>query len=96
MCLWAMLLRRHGLSVLSERPLAGTGVTLAVLFNLYWFEAGFLWTRWLYPMSVVFRPLLWLVAALVNLAGWLSERIIPSTLLSFNHLTIARKAATHV
>ena len=92
----AMMMRRHGLEVVSERPLAGTGVTIAVMFNLYWFEAGFLWTKWLYPLSVTLRPLLWLAAAIVNLAGWLFERILPSTLLSFNHLTIARKAATRV
>jgi SAM-dependent methyltransferase len=89
----AALMRRHGLEVVSERPLAGTAVTLAVLFNLYWFEAGFIWTRWLYPIGLVLRPLLWLLAALVNLAGWMFERLIPSTLLSFNHLTIGCRPA---
>jgi SAM-dependent methyltransferase len=89
----ATLMRRAGLEIISERPLAGTGVTLAVLFNLYWFEAGFLWTRWLYPIGVVLRPILWLLAAAVNIAGWAFEHIIPSTLLSFNHLTIGARPA---
>jgi SAM-dependent methyltransferase len=92
----AMLMRRHGLDVVSERPLAGTAVTLAVMFNLYWFEAGFIWTRWLYPFSLVLRPLLWLLAAAVNMAGWIFERVIPSKLLSFNHLTIGRRPAAAV
>jgi SAM-dependent methyltransferase len=87
------LMKRHGLEVVLERPLAGTGVTLAVLFNLYWFEAGFIWTKWLYPIGLVLRPLLWLFAAFVNLSGWLFERLIPSTSLSFNHLTIGYRRA---
>lgn len=62
-----------------------------MLFNLYWFETGFLWTRWLYPVGLVLRPLLWLIAASVNLAGGLFERLLPSAHLSFNHLTIGTR-----
>lgn len=89
----ATLMRRHGLDVISERPLAGTAVTLAVLFNLYWFETGFIWTKWLYPIGLVLRPVLWVVAAIVNLIGGLFERLVPSSHLSFNHLTIGCRPA---
>jgi SAM-dependent methyltransferase len=85
------LMRRHGLTVDFERPLAGTGVTLAIMLNLYWFEIGFLWTKWLYPIGLVLRPLLWCVVMLVNLAGWLFERLLPSNHMSFNHLTVAHR-----
>lgn len=89
----AALMRRHGLSVDSERPLSGTGVTLAILLNLYWFEIGFLWTKWLYLFGLILRPLLWALAAFVNGLGWLFERLLPSTHMSFNHLTVARRVA---
>lgn len=87
----ATLMRRHGLTVDSERPLSGTGVTLAILVNLYWFEIGFLWTKWLYLIGLVLRPLLWVVAAIVNALGWVFERVVPSTHLSFNHLTLGHQ-----
>jgi len=87
----ATLMRRYGLTVEIERPLSGTGVTLAILLNLYWIEIGFLWTKWLYPIGLLLRPLLWLLAAIVNLIGAVFERLLPSAHMSFNHLTIARR-----
>jgi SAM-dependent methyltransferase len=87
----ATLMRRHGLTVDTERPLSGTGVTLAILVNLYWFEIGFLWTKWLYLAGVLLRPLLWCLAAIVNGLGGLFELVLPSTHMSFNHLTVARR-----
>jgi SAM-dependent methyltransferase len=89
----ATLMRRHGLTVELERPLSGTGVTLAILFNLYWMEIGFLWTKWLYPIGLVFRPLLWALAAIVNGLGRICELLLPSSHMSFNHLTIAKRPA---
>jgi SAM-dependent methyltransferase len=89
----ATLMRRHGLEVVRMEPLSGTGITLAILFNLYWFELGFMWTKWLYPLGVVLRPLLLVLAFAVNVAGWVLERVLPSSHMSFNHLTVARRPA---
>lgn len=85
------MLRRHGLSVEQVEPLSGTAVTLAILINIYWFEIGFMWTKWLYPIGVILRPVLWLICLIVNCLGWVFEKILPSNHMSFNHLTIARK-----
>lgn len=87
----ASLMRRNGLKVETVQPLSGSGVTLALLFNLFWFESGFMWTKWLYPFGVVLRPFLLLLCLAVNLLGGVLEMILPSTRMSFNHLTIARK-----
>ena len=90
----ATLMKRHGLEVVRSQPLSGTGVTLAILFNLYWFEMGFMWTKWLYPIGLVLRPLLLLGAFVVNVMGWIFERILPSSHMSFNHLTVGRRPQT--
>jgi hypothetical protein len=87
----AILMKRHGLEVVRSQPLAGTAITLAILFNLYWFEMGFMWTKWLYPIGLVLRPLLLLGAFFVNVAGWIFERVLPSSHMSFNHLTVGRR-----
>lgn len=89
----ATILRRQGLEISQVHPLSGTGLTLAVLFNVFWFDIGFMWTKWLYPFGIVLRPLLLLIVAIVNGLGWSLERALPSRHLSFNHLTIARKPA---
>jgi SAM-dependent methyltransferase len=49
----AEFLKRHDFEIVLVKPLSGTAVTLALLFNLYWFESGFMWTKWLYPLGVV-------------------------------------------
>lgn len=85
------MMKRHGLEIEKVKPLSGTAVTLAMMFNSYWYEIGFIWTRWLYPIGLILRPLLWLLCFAVNLLGRLFEIILPSEHLSFNHLTIARK-----
>jgi SAM-dependent methyltransferase len=93
----ATLMRRHGLVVDSERPLSGTAITLAIMLNLYWFEIGFLWTKWLYVAGLVLRPLLWIAAAIVNGLGWVFERLVPSSHMSFNHLTVGHQpGASHL
>lgn len=86
------LMRRHGLIVDRVVPLSGTAVTLALLANVYWFEIGFLWTKWLYPLGLVLRPFLLLVVAAVNLGGRALEDLLPSDHLAFDHLTLGRKA----
>lgn len=87
----AAIMKRHGLIVDEIRPLSGTGITLAAMLNLYLFDIGFLWTRWMYPIGLVFRPLIWLSCSLINIVGGLLDLVLPSNHLSFNHLTIARK-----
>lgn len=87
----ATLMKANNLEIVKVEPLSGTAVTLALLFNLYWFDLGFMWTKWLYPFSVVLRPLLLLLCFIVNVIGGLFEVILPSKQMSFNHLTIARK-----
>ena len=87
----AVIMERYGLEIEEVRPLSGTGVTIALMVNMFIFEIGFMWTKWLYPIGVVLRPLLWILIALINLCGWLAEKIIPSKQMAFNHLTVARK-----
>ena len=87
----AAIMNRHGLEVEKVLPLSGTAVTLAAMFNLYWYELGFIWTKWLYPIGLVLRPVLWLLCFVVNLLGGIFEKIVPSKHMAFNHLTIARK-----
>jgi SAM-dependent methyltransferase len=87
----AVMMKRHGLTIEKVEPLSGTAITIASMFNLYWFDIGFMWTKWLYPIGLLFRPLLWLLCFAVNILGGLFDKIVPSKHLAFNHLTIARK-----
>jgi len=86
----AAIMKRHGFEVELIEPLSGTAATLALLFNLYWFNIGFIWTKWLYPVGVLLRPLLWLLCFVFNVIGIIFEKIVRSDHLSFNHLTIAK------
>jgi SAM-dependent methyltransferase len=85
------LMIRHGLQVQKIVPLSGTGLTLAIMLNLYWFEMGFMWTKWLYPLGLILRPLLLLLSLTVNVSGWVLERILPSSHMPFNYLTVASR-----
>ena len=85
------IMERHSLTVESVKPLSGTAITMAVMFNMYWYEIGFVWTKWLYPIGLILRPLLLLICFLVNVVGGIFEVLLPSNHMSFNHLTIARK-----
>lgn len=87
----AVIMERHGLEIVEVQPLSGTGITLAMMINLYIFDIGFLWTKWLYPIGLILRPIIWLLIFLVNLTGWIIDKIIPSDHMSFNHLTVAKK-----
>ena len=90
----AAMIKRRGMTVEKVVPLSGTALSLAVMFNLYWNDAGFLWTKWLYPIGVVFRPILWLMCFVVNVAGRVFETLLPDGRLSFGHLTVAKKELT--
>lgn len=87
----ATLMKQKGLEIELVKPLSGTGVTLALLFNLYWFEIGFMWTKWLYPIGVILRPVLLLFCFIINVTGGIFEYVLPSKQMAFNHLTIGRK-----
>ena len=87
----AAIMKRYGLVVEEVRPHSGTGLTIAIMINIYLYDIGFMWTKWLYPIGLVLRPLLWLIVCLVNLGGWVLEKILPSVHMSFGHLTVARK-----
>lgn len=87
----AELMRQNDLKVETVKPLSGTAVTLALLFNIYWFELGFMWTKWLYPIGVVLRPVLLLICFIINVIGGIFEVLLPSRHMSFNHITVARK-----
>jgi SAM-dependent methyltransferase len=88
----AAIMQRHGLTIDKVKPLSGTAVTLAAMINIYWYEIGFMWTKWLYPLGLVLRPALWLICFIVNVLGGIFEFILPSKHLSFNHITIAKKS----
>lgn len=85
----AVILKRYGLDNVRVKPLAGSGITLAVMINFFWYELGFMWTKWLYPFGLILRPLLLILIFVVNMLGWLADKVVPSNHLSFNHLTIA-------
>lgn len=87
----AVIMRRHGIEIEKIEPLSGTGLTVALMFNFYLFDLGFMWTKWMYPIGLVLRPLLWIMICLVNCLGWLMEKAIPSRQMAFNHLTIGKK-----
>jgi SAM-dependent methyltransferase len=86
----AVILKRNGLAVDKVEALSGSAVTIALMFNLYWYEA-IMWRKWLYPFGLILRPLLLLLALVVNVIGGIFERLMPSPHLSFDHLTIASK-----
>ncbi len=87
----AVMMKRNGFEIELLEPLSGSAVTLALMFNLYWFEMGFMWTKWLYPIGLILRPILLLIVFIVNITGGLFEFLIPAKQMSFNHLTVARK-----
>jgi SAM-dependent methyltransferase len=87
----AAIMKRNGFEIEKVESLSGGGITMAFLFNLYWYESGFIWTKWLYPFGVVLRPLLLPLVFIVNMLGWLGDKIIPAPQMSFDHITIGTK-----
>ncbi len=45
----------------------------------------------MYPIGLVLRPLLWVLIAFINGAGWVMEKVIPSKHMAFDHLTVGKK-----
>lgn len=87
----AEIMKRHGIEVEKIEPLSGTGLTIAMMFNLYIFDLGFMWTKWMYPIGLILRPVLWLLICLINGLGWIMEKAIPSKHMAFDHLTVGKK-----
>lgn len=87
----AGIMKRHGIEIEKVEPLSGTGLTLAMLFNLYIFDIGFMWTKWLYPVGLILRPALWLLVCSINGLGWIMEKAVPSRHMAYDHLTIGKK-----
>lgn len=87
----AVIMRRYGLTVDRIVPTTGTAVTIANLVNLYIYDHSFIWNKWLYPVGLVLRPLLWLFCFAVNLIGGLLELILPDETLPIHVLTAAHK-----
>jgi SAM-dependent methyltransferase len=87
----AVIMKRHGLTVEFVKSLSGGGRTLAAMINMYWYDMGFTWTKWMYPIGLILRPLLWIACFLINLLGGLAEFLVPAKGMSFNHLTVGRK-----
>lgn len=87
----AVIMNRYGLEVETIKPLSGTAVTLATMLNIYWYNIGFIWTKWLYPFGIILRPLLFIICFVVNVLGRIFELLLPSNQMAFNHLTIAKQ-----
>lgn len=86
-----VLLERSGFRLHRVQTLTGSGRTLAMLINYYMIVLGFFWTKWLYPLGVLLRPALWVLAATINLIGGLADILLPSDHLAYNHLFVAHK-----
>ena len=86
------IMERHGLTVDRVVPMSGTAITLAAMTNIYWYDLHFVWNKWLYPVGLALRPVLWILCFMINAIGGLFEIILPDQLMAFNHLTVARKA----
>ncbi|HQU85463.1 MAG TPA: methyltransferase domain-containing protein [Pyrinomonadaceae bacterium] len=87
----AAIMTRRGFEIERVESLSGGGITIALMFNIFWFDLGFLWTKWLYPIGVLLRPLLLIFVFIVNILGLIADLLIPSPQMSFNHLTIGKK-----
>ena len=85
------LFESQGFDIVTVRPLGGTATTLALLINIYLHDICFIWNKWLYPLGLIIRPIIWLVVAMINTLGGLVHWVLPSTHLSFNHFLVARK-----
>jgi len=87
----AVMMRRHGLAIDEIVGTTGTPVTIANLVNLYIYDHTFIWNKWLYPIGLVLRPLLWLFCFAVNLTGRAFELVLPDESLPIHVLTVATK-----
>jgi len=85
------ILERNNFKVLDVKPLSGSAKTLAMLLNIHLVEECFLWNKFLYPISILIRPLIWIMAFLINIAGAIPDSIIRiDSAMPFGHLIIAK------
>lgn len=87
----ATIMKRHGFEIEKIESLSGGGITAVTMLNLFWFQIGFMWTKWLYPVGVLLRPVLLLLVFITNILGWIGDQLIPSPQMSFDHLTVGKR-----
>jgi SAM-dependent methyltransferase len=87
----ASIMQRQGLSVEKVVPESGSAVTLSLLVNLYFYNCAFMWNKWLYPVGLLLRPLLWIACFTINVMGGVFEIILADDRLPIGCLTIATK-----
>jgi SAM-dependent methyltransferase len=87
----AAMMSRNGIEVSHSEPLSGGGITCAMLLNLYFYDLLFLWNKGLYAIGLLLRPFLLILVFLINIAGWIFDRIFSSPQMAFNHLTVGRR-----
>lgn len=83
------LIERNGFNVLRITPVCGSAMALAVLFNTYVYYGCFFWNRFLYPISIIIRPFLWLLMLLINISAWILDIVFRVNFLPFGNLVIA-------
>lgn len=85
------LVERYNFRIITTKTLCGSATTLATLLNVYLYEEWFMWNKVLYPLSILIRPLIWLLIFLINIIAIILEKGIrtkPSLL--FNNLVVAK------
>lgn len=87
----AQLFQHAGFEVITVQPICGSGKTVAALVNLYLFDLGCYWTAWLYLLSVIIRPVIWVITAFINGMGWLGDKLCRSRHLPIGHLIVCRR-----
>ena len=86
-----LLFDNSGFIVEEIKPITNTAMSIAILFNMYIFDIGFVWKKWLYPFGLLLRPILWIIIAIINLSFGLAGLIITSEHLPSNIMLIAKK-----
>lgn len=85
------ILKRHGFEIEKVESLSGGGITVATMLNIFWFHFGFMCTKWLYPIGVLLRPVLLPLIFIINILGWIGDKLVQSPQMSFDHLTVGKK-----
>ena len=84
------ILERHNFKVLGSKAICGPAKTIAVLFNISFYEELFLYNRFLYFLGILIRPLLWLIVFLINVTAGIFEIVIKADQsIYFNSLIVA-------
>lgn len=80
-----------GFEIIEVQPLTTTSQTLSILTGLYWFDLGCYWTRWLYFIGVIFRPIVLVLTAFINIMGWINKGLIHSNHLPFGYIGVCQR-----